>query len=92
MVGLHIDLHLILFVQFPDNQNKHIFGATFNREFEGIRLDEQSDQKNLRQLANHLPELAKSIGSEDKLEPINKICAKFLKMKKSEKNVIGKGK
>ena len=44
----------------PSYKNKHVFGATFNREFENICLDEQSDQQNLRQLAGHLPELAKS--------------------------------
>ena len=44
----------------PAFQNKHIFGATFNREFGEVCLDELSDQQNLRQLADHLPELAKS--------------------------------
>ena len=44
----------------PSYQNKHVFGATFNREFEDIRLDGHSDEQNLKQLAEHLPELAKS--------------------------------
>ena len=44
----------------PSYQNKHVFGATFHREFEKICLDEQSDQQNLKQLAEHLPELAES--------------------------------
>lgn len=44
----------------PAFQNKHIFGATFNRDFDKVCLETQSDQQNLRQLADHLPALAKS--------------------------------
>jgi tRNA 5-methylaminomethyl-2-thiouridine biosynthesis bifunctional protein len=44
----------------PSYQNKHVFGATYNREFEDVRLDKNSDLQNFRQLAEHLPELAKS--------------------------------
>ena len=44
----------------PSYQEKHVFGATFNREFEKICLDPRSDQQNLKQLADHIPELAES--------------------------------
>ena len=42
----------------PAYQNTHVFGATFEREFEKIELDERADRLNLEQLSIHLPELA----------------------------------
>ena len=44
----------------PAYQNKHVFGATFSREFDDIRLDKRSDQINLEQLHDHIPKLANS--------------------------------
>jgi len=42
----------------PAYENTHVFGATFDREFEKIAVDEQADRRNLEQLSTHLPELA----------------------------------
>ena len=42
----------------PKYRDQHIFGATYDREFTAIKLDENADQQNLQQLSGHLPELA----------------------------------
>jgi len=47
----------------PSYKNTHVFGATFEREFENIGIDQQSDHANLVQLSNHLPKLAATFTS-----------------------------
>ena len=47
----------------PTYRDKHVFGATFNREFDNISLSSSEDEKNLKQLNDHLPELAASFTS-----------------------------
>lgn len=42
----------------PAYRDTHVFGATFDREFEHITADELADQRNLEQLSRHFPALA----------------------------------
>ena len=42
----------------PAYKNTYVFGATFDREFEKVEADEQSDRRNMEQLSKHLPQLA----------------------------------
>ena len=49
----------------PSYRDKHVFGATFNREYEGIHLTQDADTQNLNQLYGHFPTLAASF---DKLD------------------------
>ena len=47
----------------PSYQGKHVFGATFEREFKSIDLSPEADQRNVAQLQQYLPEWAETITS-----------------------------
>jgi len=49
----------------PAYQDTHVFGATFEREFEKIELYKRADRRNIEQLSAHLPELAVSFQGVD---------------------------
>jgi len=49
----------------PAYHGRHVFGATFNREFDAISLNPTADAQNLTQLHAHLPELARSFKTVD---------------------------
>lgn len=45
----------------PSYQDVHVFGATFDRQFETVMLNTESDQRNIQQLKQYLPTYAKSL-------------------------------
>lgn len=47
----------------PSYKGKHVFGATFDRQFSDIELTPEANQRNLSQLQKYLPKWAESIKS-----------------------------